>query len=300
MFDFKLIFITGTIFNSIVERIKQIEGMHLGILIHSLRYKDKNEGDEKKKDFFEGLKKEILAVNKDISLFNKLIRFRLNRFANIDKIEPIPLSAMKKIIYAHKGDLSNKADDFKSYASSLFADDDSASSLSRKNTILKLYGVLLITKQSISNFVKSLDSLKEPYGKILQKKIVRDLIKNEVEKSISCYSIGLTGEAILIIGRILEKLSGDYLIKLRKEGKADATLEVIKKADFHTRINLLKKYNAISPSQFSKIMAIKWDRNIFGHPSTQVNVRLSTIDAKATISIGCSLIEFFEKKLNKK
>ncbi len=298
MIDFKFIFIFGTIFNSIAEHIKKIEEMYLVISIHTLRYKDRKEGDEKKKDFFESLKKEILVINKNVSLFNEMIKFGLNKFTNIEKLKPIPLPLIKKIIYDHKGDLSDKTNDFKGHIASLFAEDDSASSLSRKNTILKLQRVLLITKQSISNFAKNLYKIEEPYGKILENKVIRSGIKNEIKKSISCYSIGLIGEATLIIGRILEKLTKDYLIKLKKAKKIDYKLTVIKDADFDTKINLLKKAGAISPSQFSKITTIKWDRNIFSHPSKQVDIKLSIKDAKAVISLGCSLIEFFEKKLS--
>ncbi len=296
MFNFKLIFAIGTVFNSINERLKQIEGIHLGILIHSLRYKNKKEGIEKKKDFFESLRKEILLINKDIALFNRMIRFGLNKFTNIEELQPISLTSIKKIIYKHKGDLPTETKGFDGYASDLFAENDSASSLSRKNTIMKLQNVLFITKQSIGNFAKSLDKLKEPYGNILESKNIREGIKNEVKKSMSCYSIGLIGEATLIIGRILEKLTEDYLIKLNKRKRINYTLKIIKEADFDTKINLLKKEKAISSSQYSKISAVKWDRNIFSHSSKQVDIKISIKDAKSIISLGCNLIEFFEKK----
>jgi hypothetical protein len=299
MFDFKLIFIIGTVFNSINISIKKIEEVHLGLFIHSLRNLSKQEEAKKKKDFFETLKNEILKINKDISLFNKMIRFGLNKFATIDKLQPIQLSSMRKIIYEHKCNLPRKNDGLDGFTLDLFAKDDSASSLARKNTILKLEQILMITKQSMTNFAKNLDKIEEPYGKILEKKPIKSEVKNEIEKSISCFSIGLTGEATLIIGRILEKLSRDYLIKLKKENKIDYKVQEIKSADFDTKINMLKKAKAISPSQYSKIMAIKWDRNIFSHPSRQVDIRLSAKDSKAIISLGCSLIEFFEKKLMK-
>lgn len=297
MFNFKLIFTTGAVFNSINERLKQIEGIHLGILIHSLRYKNKKEGIEKKKEFFESLRKEILLINKDIALFNKMIRFGLNKYTNIEQLQPISLTLIKKIIYKHKGDLPTETKGLDGYMSDLFAENDSASSLSRKNTIMKLQNVLFITKQSLGNFAKSLDKLKEPYGNILESKNIREGIKNEIEKSMSCYSIGLTGEATLIIGRILEKLTEDYLIKLNKKKRINYTLRIIKEADFDTKIDLLKKEKAISPSQHSKILAVKWDRNIFSHPSKQVDIKITIKDAKAIISLGCNLIEFFEKKL---
>lgn len=297
MYDFKLIFVTGTLFNSISEKIKIIEEIHLGVLIHSLRYEDKKESVKKKKDFYDSLKKEILLVNQDINSVNTIITFGLNKYANIEKLKPISLTIIKEVIYKHKDGFPRESKSFKSFEKELFAESDSASSLSRKNTIMRLQSVLFMTKQSMGRFVKSLDSLKEPYGKILENKNIRLTIKNEIEKSMSCYSIGLIGEATLIIGRILEKISSDYLFKLKRNKKVNYKIKTIREADFDTKINLLRKSKSISSSQYSKIMAIKWDRNIFSHPSKQIDIRISIKDAKSIISLGCNLIEFFEKKL---
>lgn len=298
MFNFKVIFIFGTIFDSIHKRLKIIEEVHLGILVHSLRYETKKEGSEKKKEFFESLRKEILLLNKDIGLLNDFIRLGLNKYSDIEPLHPVSITLIKNIIYKHKGDFSRENVGLKGYMSDLFAQNNSASSLSRKNTILKLHGVLLITKQSLGNFVKSLDRIEEPYGKILKSKNIRSGVKKEIEKSIECYSIGLIGEATVVLGRILEKLTMDYLIKLKKAKKVDYELKVIKRSDFDTKINLLKKVNAISPSQYSKILAVKWDRNIFSHPSKQLDIRMSIKDVKAVVGISCNLIEFFEKRLS--
>jgi len=90
------------------------------------------------------------------------------------------------------------------------------------------------------------------------------------------------------------------LILLVKMKRINRKIKEIKEADFDKSIHILRKEKIISPTQYSKIMSVKWDRNIFGHPVKRKDAAQSLKDAEAIIKIGMNLIDFLEHKSNKK
>jgi len=114
-----------------------------------------------------------------------------------------------------------------------------------------------------------------------------------------CYSVDLKGEAVFIIGRLLENLCTEWLLLLKKEGLSQLRATDIENLDFDQKlIRLHYNLKKISPSQFSKAMALKWDRNTFGHKIGRLN-ELSK-DADSNIRTGINLITHLESKVNRK
>ena len=90
----------------------------------------------------------------------------------------------------------------------------------------------------------------------------------------------------------------EYFNALRKNGKISLTVREMERMDFDTKINRLhNEFSFFKPAQYSKMMAVKWDRNIFGHSS--VGVSQATSDAEAIIHLGISAIKLLEKRLSK-
>ena len=66
--------------------------------------------------------------------------------------------------------------------------------------------------------------------------------------------------------------------------------------DFHSKIGFLKG-KIITDVRWTKLMSIKWDRNIFAHPNTKKEIKDAERDAKAMIILAVNQIEFFSKKI---
>ncbi len=45
------------------------------------------------------------------------------------------------------------------------------------------------------------------------------------------------------------------------------------------------------------MMSVKWDRNIFGHPSKKADLIEAKDDADAIIKIGVNIIQLMEKRI---
>jgi hypothetical protein len=108
--------------------------------------------------------------------------------------------------------------------------------------------------------------------------------------------VGLFGESIFILGRLLENILSEYIFIIKKLGKLHLTKKQILNLDFHQKIELLhsKKIKTLSGSQFSKLMSVKWDRNIYGHQLHSKNK-----DYQAVLMIALDSVVFFDKKITK-
>jgi len=299
MADFKYIMTLSFLVRIIMESISKVEQTYYGARI--LRYENKKEMIEKKERFYSAVKKELTELNENISMFNQFIRGEL-KYANFTNIPKVNVKRVKKIIDDHKGDYPVEYDENLEFKEKIIkhvmAEDSSASSLSRKNTILKLEKTLTDVKYSISNFLKEVDMLFSPFNQYEDEKFSKNT-RMEINKAKDCFSIGLMGETVFIIGKILENLSTKYLILLKKANKINYKTSEIKKWDFETKINILKKEKMLTPNQYSKLMSVKWDRNIFGHPSKTSDIKQSMKDAKAMVIIGLNFISYLESKIAK-
>ena len=98
---------------------------------------------------------------------------------------------------------------------------------------------------------------------------------------------------------IIEKvrLKGFDRKELKKSNKINNTPAEINKWSFDTKLQILRKNGFLSQPQFSKMMSLKWDRNIFGHPSKSLETKQAMDDADAMIKIGINAIRLVERKI---
>lgn len=299
MIKLKHSIIWGATLEEIRILLDQTDELYLGLFISSLRYNSEVQGKEEKEKYLSLLKNQIEKINKKVRFFNLLRKFAFGEKSKLPKLSSIDFSKMKEVVLRHKGDyprekgLANFTDEF-------LGKTDSASSLARKHTALLLRNILTPLRIELGSFVESLNTLEEPYQEFIKtKEKFRPIVSREIEKSIVCYSVGLKAEAVFVIGRLLENLSAEWLMQLKKNGSNQLKSVNIESLDFDQKLNRLHyTLKKITPSQFSKAMALKWDRNTFGHKIGRLN-ELSK-DADSNIKTGVNLIIFFESKIDSK
>jgi len=193
MLNFRIIFIWGTEFNKISEMTKELESLYYNLFVSSLVYKTKKEGLQKKREYYSSVKKHIDRINKEVRTFNFLIK-EFDKYVKFDKLQEINLKAVKRIIDDHKGEyLREEEEGIEEY---IMGTSKSASSFSRKNTALLLEQTLLSLKQSMNDFIGSMKNIYKLFGGFDSKIYIKKNTKVEIEKVVSCYSIGLIGEAV--------------------------------------------------------------------------------------------------------
>lgn len=299
MIKLKYSIIWGSVLDEIKILLDQIDEMYLGLFINSLRYDNEVQGKEEKSKYLSSLKNQIEKINKKVKTFNEIRKFAFGEKSKLTKLSPINFSRMRAIVLKHKGDYPREKG-LSNFTEELFGTTDSASSLARKHTALLLRNTMTPLRIELGRFVESLKTLEEPYQEFYKnEKRYRKIVSKEIEKSVVCYSVGLKGEAVFIIGRLLENLCTEWLLHLKKDGSPQLKTVDIENLDFDQKLNRLHySLKKISPSQYSKAMALKWDRNTFGHKIGKLN-ELSK-DADSNIRTGINLITHFELKVNRK
>jgi hypothetical protein len=245
-----------------------------GALLTALYFESESEEKRRKDDFFDRNKEIIEKINGEIREFNSKLKDRYG-FLPTKLIEEINLDKVKEIIYGHKGK-------------------DSAS---RENTILKLNNCLLDYEGAIKSFFDSFEIQLIPFS---GRKFSEDIGKENywfVKEAFDIYSIGYFGTAVLVMGKCLEKNITDLLEKNVNKSRIKYSLEEINKWNFDTKINILKKERLVSDSDFSKIMSIKWDRNVAGHPSSMEEMEKLRRDSSGTITLCLNQIVELQKKM---
>ena len=292
--NFKLAIILGFRLERIRARIEQFENMHLGLFINSLRYKDKKEVKKLKKDFINSVANSIKLINKEIDNLNIFVRYLNKSGFVLTPVSKINFTAIKKIIMDHQGHYP-QSEGLAGIVQEQMGEGNSPSVLARKHTSLQIRNVILKTKLSLSDFIKSIDSFLGVFDSV-NRDSFRPYVQDEIEKAKTAYSVGLFGESILILGRLLENLITEFTLLLKKVRKVSLTRDQILGLDFHNKIEFLHSKNLpiFSDSQFSKLMSVKWDRNTYGH-----KINSKSKDYRAVIIIGLVAIEFLEKKILK-
>lgn len=294
--DLKIVLTWGSLLEGVRNRIKELNTTYFGLLVNGLRFKDIIEEKKCKNDFFNSVKSVVDQTNKEISLFNKILVATYGMKSELTPLEKIELPRIKKIIFLHK-DHPVQSKDIKHYSDYALGSDDSASSLSRKNTSLQLSNVLIPVQVSITNFKKSVEKMRTLFDvSDREKKFLRKAILDEVWKAQCCYTIGLRDESVFMIGRTLEVLMKEYMIALRGKKRVVLNSKQISSMDFDGKLNYLHHtVKLFSPNQHAKMMAVKWDRNSFGHNFRGIDESRKDVDA--IIQLGIVAIKLLESRL---
>lgn len=73
-----------------------------------------------------------------------------------------------------------------------------------------------------------------------------------------------------------------------------------KKMDFDTVIKFLGYNKSIlTPSTTEKMLSLKWDRNVGGHPASEVEIEQLHATAKQMVEVGVVLVKGVLKLINK-
>lgn len=141
----------------------------------------------------------------------------------------------------------------------------------------------------------------------IDKAIYEDLepYVSEIEAAITIFEIGYPRDAIGTIGRALETAIDDYLIEANKKHKIALAETKRKSISFHNKIGFLaaarysggkKKPVIITQGEQSKMLSVKWDRNIGDHPADDAEIKQLIQDSRAILELGINMIGLMKKK----
>ncbi|MBI2176001.1 DUF4145 domain-containing protein [Candidatus Woesearchaeota archaeon] len=276
MVAFDTVFGLARRLNSIEYSLLDLNVQCNAILIGTLSYKNKKEEKKEKTELINKIKPKIKELNLKITHFNK-IKNKLFTFLNSRDLEYVNFEDIENIIDQHKDD----------------------SKIGREHTLLKIHNAEQPLITSISNFFHSFDSMFIPFGGSKRKWRLRNKVYVYFRDIMHIYSFGFLEAATFLCARTLEEVVTDYLKFFKKYKKVKFKLKEIDSWDFDNKINILKKEKLISHSQYTKMLSIKWDRNIYAHPSKKSDHFQLKQDADAMIKITTNMVQFIESKISK-
>jgi len=178
----------------------------------------------------------------------------------------------------------------------------------------KNVGIILVSDEGI-NFIleprsheerKATKAIRRQLDARIEESSYQDLEQyvKEINDAVNIFEIGCPREAIGLIGRVLETSIYDYLIEANRKHKVALSGSRRKSMNFDTKINFLasdnninrKKRRDISQSEKSKMLSIKWDRNIGDHPATTEEVNQLIQDSRAILELGINMIRIMKIK----
>jgi len=128
----------------------------------------------------------------------------------------------------------------------------------------------------------------------------------EIIDAVNIFEIGCPRESIGAVGRILETSIDDFLIEANKQHKIALSEARRKSMDFHNKIGFLatpkypggqrRKPIVISQSEQSKMLSVKWDRNIGDHPANDAEVQQLIKDSRLILELGINMIRLMKGK----
>lgn len=126
----------------------------------------------------------------------------------------------------------------------------------------------------------------------------------EITDAVNIFEIGCPREAIGAIGRVLETAIDDFFIEANRQHKIALSERRRKSMDFHNKIGFLasnrnqrrRKPVVITPNEESKMLSIKWERNIGDHPAGDAEVQRLVQDSRAILELGISKVGLMKKK----
>lgn len=127
---------------------------------------------------------------------------------------------------------------------------------------------------------------------------------DEIGEALTVLRLGQPRNAIGIIGRVLETAITDFLVEANKKHKIHLSADRIASMSFDTKINWLasenqngrRKQRIISEGIRSKMLSVKWERNIGDHPADKAEVDQLVHDSRAIFELGVSMIKFMKEK----
>lgn len=176
-------------------------------------------------------------------------------------------------------------------------------------------GIILVSYEGINYLLEPRSSAERAATKAIRKKLdarideakYQDLkpYVNEITDAVNIFEIGCPREAIGAIGRVLETAINDFLIEANRTHKIAVSEKRRKSMDFHNKIGFLaankhlggrSKPVVITQGEKSKMLSIKWDRNIGDHPAEDAEIQQLIQDSRAILELGISGIRLMKRK----
>lgn len=127
----------------------------------------------------------------------------------------------------------------------------------------------------------------------------------EITDAVNIFEIGCPRDAIGAIGRVLETAIDDFLIEANRRHKISLSKNRRESMDFDTKIRFLasnsglggrRKPVIITASEESKMLSVKWDRNIGDHPANDPEIQQLIQDSRAILELGINMIRLMKTK----
>ncbi|HLC56502.1 MAG TPA: DUF4145 domain-containing protein, partial [Candidatus Nanoarchaeia archaeon] len=118
---------------------------------------------------------------------------------------------------------------------------------------------------------------------------------NDIQEALDLFSLGYYRTSNLVISRALEQVIDDYLKFLKDKNILTLDSRELSKINFDERLDLLKSKNLLNERDITKIKAIKFDRNIASHFTSQSNIKKSVEDAEVNIKTAINQIRIIQE-----
>lgn len=177
-------------------------------------------------------------------------------------------------------------------------------------------GIILVSFDGINFLLEPRSPAEREATRAIRNKIEERINKAEYEelephvKEITdaavILEVGCAREAVAAVGRILETAIDRFLIEANRRHKIALAEERRKSMKFHNKIEFLasdnykgrKKPRFIGESEKTKMLSVKWDRNIGDHPATEEEIDQMVRDSKEIFGIGISMIKLMKEKVD--
>ena len=175
-------------------------------------------------------------------------------------------------------------------------------------------GIILVSYEGITYLLEPRSPAERAAAKEIRRKLDSRIDRatyealepyvKEITDAVNIFEIGCPREAIGAIGRVLETAIDDFLIEANGRHKIALSERRRKSMDFDTKIKFLasnrnqgrRKPVVITASEESKMLSVKWDRNIGDHPADDAEIQQLIQDSRAILELGISKVGLMKRK----
>jgi len=237
--------------------------------------------EESKKQYEEIVFKSVKSINKTIDNYNKTVK---ELFNNVE-LAKIPLKPLQEEI---NNVFKINAQDEKSYMQI---------SPYLKEKMSKY--ILGITSKVIDELIAHKEMI-DKYASKYETKTFPTIYKEDLEQIIDLYVMGYRSTALLVLGRVFEKIFMIWGYALIDSSKLQMTKRNLRNETFENVLEIFKEKGFITLKHWHVLSKIRLDRNVGGHYLSEKDVltRLETEqEAEMTLMLALPLIKKYDKKI---
>lgn len=175
-------------------------------------------------------------------------------------------------------------------------------------------GIIVVSEDSVNYLLEPRTQVERETTKAIRKRHDAQIDRSQYEglqpyvkeifDAVNIFEIGCPREAIGAIGRVVETAVDDFLILANRKRKIPLSDSRRRSMTFDSKINFLasprnqqrSKPRVITEGEKSKMLSVKWDRNIGDHPATEAEVDQLMRDSRAMLELGINMIRLISSK----